>query len=33
MKCDELNEINYIFDNVIGNYINWNCWVKSVDLL
>lgn len=32
MKCDELNEINYIFDNVI-NYISWNCWVKSVDLL
>lgn len=32
MKCDELNEINYIFDNVI-NYIKWNCWVKSVDLL
>lgn len=32
MKCDELNEINYILNNVI-NYINWNCWVKSVDLL
>lgn len=32
MKCDELNEINYRLNNVI-NYINWNCLVKSVDLL
>lgn len=32
MKCDELNEINYILNNVI-NYINWNCLVKGVDLL